>query len=106
MDKFELSILIVVAIWMLAGVKLTVDQLRLYRAYKEEIDPTFPAATTDVNPLNAFSILKWRLRVIFSRYPKNPKVDKLARKVHYTLVGVSMLFVAMMIAFVVIGQNL
>ena len=90
---------------MLVGVKFTVDQLRLFRAYKTEIDPTFPAETTDVNPLNAFSILKWRLRVIFSRYPNNPNVDKLARQVQVTFFSILILFVAMMVSFVVISQN-
>jgi len=103
MDKSTVFVLLVMIIWMLTGVKFTVDQLKLYRAYKTEIDPTFPAETTDVNPLNAFSILKWRLRVIFSRYPNNPSVDRLARRVHLTSTGILGLFVAMMVAFVVIS---
>ena len=105
MNKFTISIVTIVTIWMLTGVKFTVDQLKLYRAYKTEIDPTFPAETTDVNPLNAFSILKWRLRVIFSRYPNNPNVDKLARRVQVAFFSILILFVAMMISFVVISQN-
>ena len=103
MNKFTISIVTIVTIWMLTGVKFTVDQLKLYRAYKTEIDPTFPAETTDVNPLNAFSILKWRLRVIFSRYPNNPNVEKLARRVQVTFFSILILFVAMMISFVVIS---
>ena len=105
MNKFSIFIVTIVTIWMLTGVKFTVDQLKLYRVYKTEIDPTFPAETTDVNPLNAFSILKWRLRVIFSRYPNNPNVDKLARRVQVAFFSILILFVAMMISFVVISQN-
>lgn len=105
MDKSTAFILLVMIIWMVAIIILTIVQLKLFRAYRDEIDPTFPAETTDVNPLNAFSILKWRLRVIFSRYPNNPNVDKLARQVQVTFFSILILFVAMMVSFVVISQN-
>ena len=97
MDKFTLSGIVIVCIWLLAIIKLSYDQLNLFKAYKAKIDPSFPALQNEINLKNLITVTKLRLKVIFRKYPDNQEVNKLARKTQRSVVATALVFVLLFI---------
>ena len=112
MDNFTLLGMGAVGVWMIVGVKLISDQLKLLKLYRKEFNPPYPLLPGETHAMfknnpsesNISTILQWsgtvrRLKVMMSKYPENPEMDNLARRVRIEFFSLIPLAIGIVIAF-------
>lgn len=106
MNSFEVTEIVIIAIWMATLIKMSVDQMKLYKAYKESLDATLPLSSDEVsmNPLSQFRLIQRYLKIIFTKYPNMPKVDKLARIARWNIFFALGLFLLIIIVAILFGS--
>ena len=52
-----LLIVLIMCLWMLAGIKTAYDQMKLFKEYKAKIDPSFPMSPLDLGKVGCFGYL-------------------------------------------------
>ena len=87
-------------VWILILMKVAYDQRAFFYAYKAGVDPLFEippiGITRHVPTINKI------LQITFGKYPKQPDVDRLAKKVRRDAAGIITFFVLIVLTSIIL----
>lgn len=98
MDPNEKVILVTWLIWTVGALKVNYDSMKLHRAYKEEVDPTFPEMTWKTmigiqHPQSQMEFTKKYWQVFISKPTKSSNVNMQLTKVRFELLLMILCFI-------------
>lgn len=76
------------------------DQRKLFIAHKAEIDPAFQIPPIGI--MRRASTINKLIQIIFGKYPKQPNVNRLAKKVRQDLAATVILFVLIILVSIIL----
>lgn len=106
MDQFTLFGIVACLTWGAIIFKLMNDQIIFLKLYRKTINPPFPLLPGETwktfrpsSRSTIFGSFGQRILIVSKRYPGQPGLDRLAKRIHFDLLIMAVAVVAFVIAF-------
>ncbi len=95
-----------IAIWLIFILNIGFSQMRFHRAYRDVVDPSFPASPAQLSEssYSRLGLIRKQIQIAFTKYPDYPQVDRLARRARYEIIATPFVMVGMLVMFILLNK--